>query len=40
MQAFLSPFTEEAFMAKKSIGMSLPRLEDPALLCGHGRFID
>lgn len=27
-------------MAKKSIGMSLPRLEDPALLCGHGRFID
>ena len=27
-------------MTTKSIGMSLPRLEDPALLRGDGRFID
>ena len=27
-------------MAKKCIGMSLPRLEDPALLRGNGRYID
>ena len=27
-------------MATKQIGMSLPRLEDAALLAGHGRFIE
>jgi len=27
-------------MAQETIGLSLPRLEDPALLKGQGRFID